>query len=144
MPGLSLDEVESAYRRTRRFILRGQEDALEFLSEPAWDGLERDRAIVDAAFFLLIFGQIEDRINSLALGNLPVQQQPSLRGLRFERRLALALPNDAPLRLVISEWYEDRSDAAHGRSIASTYDIRGMLVRAHEIEVQLIAAAGVQ
>ena len=33
MPGLHLDEVEAAYLRTRRYIERGQEDALEFLSD---------------------------------------------------------------------------------------------------------------
>jgi hypothetical protein len=141
MPALSLDEVEAAYLRTRRYIERGQEDALEFLSDPAWEGLERDRTIVDAAFFLLIFGQIEDRINALARNKLPTRQQSSLRSLKFEKRLTLALPNDAALRSVIEDWYEDRSDASHGRSVGSAYDIPAMLARAREIDLQLIAAA---
>jgi hypothetical protein len=143
MPGLSLDEVAAAYLRTRRSIERGQEDALEFLSEPTWEGLERDRTIVDAAFFLLIFGQIEDRINALARGRLSARQQASLRGLKFEKRLALALPSDTALRSVIEDWYEDRGDVAHGRSVASAYDIPAMLARAREIEGQLIAAGAV-
>jgi hypothetical protein len=143
MPGLSLDAVEAAYLRTRRYIERDQEDALEFLSDPAWEGLERDRSIVDAAFFLLIFGQIEDRINALARGRLSTRQQSSLRTLKFEKRLALAVPNNTALKSVIEGWYEDRSDAAHGRSVASAYDIPAMLGRAREIEAQLVAAGAV-
>ena len=143
MAGLSLDEVEAAYLRTRRYTERGQEDALEFVSDPAWEGLERDRIIVDAAFFLLIFGQIEDRLNALARGRLTARQQSSLRSLKFEKRLALALPSDTALKSVIEDWYEDRSDAAHGRSVASAYDIPAMLARAREIEMQLIAAGAV-
>ncbi len=106
MPGLSLGDVEAACLRTRRYIERGQEDALEFLSNPTWEGLERDRMIVDAAFFLLIFGQIEDRINALARRTLPARQHSSRRNLQFERRLALALPNDTALKSVVEDWYE--------------------------------------
>jgi len=143
MPGLHLDEVEAAYLRTRRYIERGQEDALEFLSDATWEGLERDRIVVDAAFFLLIFGQIEDRINTLARGRLTARQQPTLRSLKFDKRLGLALPNNTTLKSVIEGWYEDRSDAAHGRSVASAYDIPAMLARAREIEAQLIGAGTV-
>jgi|SRR5579884_824555 len=68
---VSLDELEAAYRRVSRSLYRAQEDALDFAAEEIVATLERQQTIIDAAFFILIFGQVEARINGLAAARLP-------------------------------------------------------------------------
>lgn len=89
---VSLDELESAYRRVSRALYRAQEDALDFVAEEIIAALEREQTIIDAAFFILIFGQIERRINELAATRLKrADQRAAIRERRFEQRLGIAL-----------------------------------------------------
>jgi hypothetical protein len=88
-----LDELEIAYRRVSRALYRAQEDALDFSAEEIIAALERDQTIVDAAFFVLIFGQVESRINGLASSRLTrPEQRSAIREAKFEQRLARLCP----------------------------------------------------
>lgn len=140
MPALGLDELANAYRRTQRFITRGMEDALEFNDEAQFDTLDQDRNIIDAAFFVLIFGQLERRITDLAIRKVQPQQRNAMREAKFEKRLEIALPNDESLRDEIESWYSNRNAPAHGSGIASGYEIADVLARARQID-QLLNVA---
>ena len=115
------------------------------MAEPTLNALESDQLILDAAFFVLIFGQLENRINRLAEARLPTKRQrEQLRQLGFERRLSLALKgtgNDV-LGGEIAGWYDLRNRAAHGDAIASGFNIASVVARAREIERQVSAIGG--
>jgi hypothetical protein len=78
---ISLSDIEAAYRGVSRALYRAQEDALDFIADEIIRVLERDQMIVDAAFFILIFGQIESRINALASSRLsrPAERTASVK-----------------------------------------------------------------
>jgi hypothetical protein len=112
---IDLDDIGSAYSRVRRSIQRALEDAADFDDERRWSALARDQIIVDAAFFILIFGQLEKCITDLAVHKLKREEErAALRDAKFERRLEIALRNDHDLRAGIGEWYSARSDVVHG------------------------------
>jgi hypothetical protein len=137
---IGLAELEAAYKRVSRSLYRAQEDALDFDAEAIILALEREQTIIDAAFFLLAFGQIEKRINLLAASRLEREaERASLRQLPFERRLAIALPSAAQdrLRREIAGWYELRSRAAHGEFVASEYNISAVFMRTRELEARM-------
>src|SRR5436309_9218865 len=75
MPAISLDGIANAYRRAQRSIVRGMEDAADFDDDARFAALELDQNIVDAAFFVLIFGQLERRITDLAVHKVKRQNQ---------------------------------------------------------------------
>jgi hypothetical protein len=121
--GSSLTEFEGAYRRVTRALYRAQEDALDFLAENIIEALEREQTIIDAAFFILIFGQIEFRINELAATQLArPDQQAAVRGARFQHRLAIALPGVQfeLIRDEIAVWYRQRNRVAHGEIVRAS------------------------
>ncbi|QXX73935.1 hypothetical protein [Methylovirgula sp. HY1] len=135
MAKIGLDELADAYKRVRRSIARNMEDAADFDNQPIFDALDKNQTIVDAAFFVLIFGQLENRINALAQQKISdSKQRQALREGKFEKRLEIALRNQSDLRMEIEGWYRVRNDAAHGESIASGYEIEAVLERAREIE----------
>ncbi|MGC2524149.1 MAG: hypothetical protein WA417_16170 [Stellaceae bacterium] len=136
-----LDELEIAYRRVSRALYRAQEDALDFSAEEIIAALDRDQTIVDAAFFVLIFGQVESRINGLAASRLTrPEQRSAIREAKFERRLAKALPGAGwrRVREELEDWYKTRNRAAHGEEVvAGGYNISGIFERARELDALL-------
>lgn len=138
---ISLAELRAAYRRTSSRIYRILEDGYDFSSEGAIiAALDRDALIIDAAFFVLIFGQIENRLNELAGRRVgtDAKRRRALRGRKFEQRLDLALqaPANQELRKEIASWYELRNDAAHGERLAN-YNIAAVFERADQLEAFL-------
>jgi hypothetical protein len=143
---VSLEDLQAAYRRTASRIYRILEDGYDFSAEEHLiETLDRDALIIDAAFFVLIFGQIENRLNRLAERRIGTDQmrRSALRDRPFERRLGLALPGPerVELRSEIVEWYELRNDAAHGENLGERYNIRAILDRAFEIDTLVNAIA---
>jgi hypothetical protein len=139
---IGLAELETAYKRVSRSLYRAQEDALDFDAEAIILALEGEQTIIDAAFFLLAFGQIERRINLLAASRLEREtERAGLRQLPFERRLSIALPSDAQKRLrgEIASWYELRNRAAHGEFIAIEYNMPAVFLRTRELEARIPA-----
>jgi hypothetical protein len=124
---ISLDDLYGAYRRTSSRIYRILEDGYDFAVEHLIvDTLARDSLIVDAGFLVLVFGQIEARLNAIAEARMTSERdRDALRELGFDRRLLLALPavEDAELRRDIANWSRIRNDAAHGRELTSGYVI---------------------
>jgi hypothetical protein len=140
--GLTLDDLEGAYRRISRAVHRAQEDAYEFTAADAWDALERDELILDAAFFGLLFGQLEKRINRLAERSLTKEsEKQALRSQPFERRLQMALPHQVTSRDEIWGWYRLRRGVAHGDPLASEFNFPAVLQRARELDTLLEDAA---
>jgi hypothetical protein len=138
MHAVSLDEISNAHTRVRRSILRGMEDAADFNDGARFSALERDQIIVDAAFFVLIFGQIERRITELAVRKVNrAEERSALRDAKFERRLEIALRDDRVLRDEIADWYSIRNAPAHGQGIASGYEIGKVLLTARVIDALL-------
>jgi hypothetical protein len=89
---VSLGELRAAYKRTSIRIYRILEDGYDFSAENALiEALDRDALIIDAAFFVLVFGQIENRINELAARRVAIERRRALRGQKFEQRMSLAL-----------------------------------------------------
>jgi hypothetical protein len=140
---VSLNELDGAYRRTSSRIYRILEDGYDFAVDSLIiDTLDRDALVIDAAFFLLIFGQIESRMNAIAATHLTSDaEREALRQRRFEQRLTLALPGPANsgLRQDIADWSRLRNDAAHGRELTGGYAIRAILEHAYLLESLLIA-----
>ena len=103
------------------------------------DTLARDALIIDAAFFLLVFGQIEARLHALARARLSPNQWEALRQQAFDRRLVMALPGNAneELRHDIANWARIRNDAAHGQELTSGYDIEAIFARACQLDTLL-------
>lgn len=137
--GVSLGQLRAAYKRTSSRIYRILEDGYDFSIENALiESLDRDALIIDAAFFVLIFGQIENRINELAARRLTAERRRALRSQRFEQRMTLALPgrDHQAVRDDITHWYNLRNDAAHGERLA-THNIGGVLERADQLDVML-------
>jgi hypothetical protein len=132
MFNIGLDELAEAYQRVQKAIAR-----------PLTDGiiLESDPDVVDNGFFLLIFGQIERRITDLAVSKAQRQEEKTYWGGRsapFDRKLEFALrDHGTALKDEIGNWYDDRSDIAHGRSLASGIEIGPVLARAREIDALL-------
>ncbi len=140
MSPLGLDELANAYRRVQRLITLGMEDALEFDNEDKFELLDKDRNIVDAAFFVLMFGQLERRITELAVQKVSGQSsrhKSAMREAKFEKRLAVALGNNPAMLKEIEAWYALRNIPAHGSGIASGYEISAVLSRAQQIDKQL-------
>jgi len=143
MAKIGLSELAQAYQRVERSIYRGMEDAVDFNDDARLDVLERDQTIVDAAFFVLIFGQLENRITQLALQkDSRESHRQGLRESKFEKRLGLALRGRADLQAEIEGWYSIRNDVAHVESIASGYEIKTVLARAEEIDALLTDSPG--
>ncbi len=144
-----LNDLAGAYRRTSSRIYRILEDGYDFAVANLIIGtLNRDALVVDAAFFVLVFGQIELRLNAIAATHLKSDaEREALRQRRFERRLALALPGaaNAELRHDIADWSKIRNDAAHGRELTGRYVISAVFERAYQLEALLttrLAGAG--
>ncbi len=117
-------------------------DALAFDNEEKFELLDRDRNIVEAAFFVLIFGQLERRVTELAVRKVSgqsVRHKAAMRDAKFERRLEVALGDDPALRTEIEAWYSVRNIPAHGSGIASGYEISAILSSARQIDKQLQA-----
>jgi hypothetical protein len=136
---VSLGELRAAYKRASNRIYRILEDGYDFSAENALiEALDRDALIIDAAFFVLVFGQIENRINELAARRVATEQRRALRGQRFEQRMSLALPgrDHRAVRDDIARWYNLRNDAAHGERLA-THNIDGVLERADQLDAML-------
>lgn len=136
---VSLEDLRTAYRRTAGRIYRILEDGYDFSAEAYLvEALDRDALIIDAGFFVLIFGQIENRLNRLAASRVGSERRRrgAVRDLPFKRRLDLALPGSdyAALRSEIDEWYELRSDAAHGESLGGRYNVSVVFERAFELD----------
>jgi hypothetical protein len=138
---ITLGELHAAYTRTSSRIYRILEDGYDFSSEHIIiEALDRDALIIDAVFFVLIFGQIENRINELASRKVAEDRRRTLREQKFERRMGLALPgrDHKTLRDDIARWYDVRNDAAHGERLAK-YDIDAVLERADQLDAMLDA-----
>lgn len=135
MAQIDLDGLSEAYEHVRRSITRDMEDAADIDNEAIFDLLHKHQDIVDAGFFVLIFGQLENRVNTLAREKTnESKHKEALRDLPFERRLGIALGNLSTLRAKIKGWYKVRNDVAHGESITSGYDIEAVLNSARSIE----------
>jgi hypothetical protein len=135
MVKIGLDDLAETYARVQRSISRGMEDAAEFDNEAAFDLFNTDQAIIDAGFFVLIFGQLENHVNTLARENTKdPKHKDGVRKLAFEKRLGIALGTQGALRTRIEGWYKVRNDVAHGESITSGYDIEAVLKSARAIE----------
>ena len=136
-PSVSLGELHAAYKRTSSRIYRILEDGYDFaVDEAIIEALDRDALIIDAAFFVLIFGQIENRISEMAAGKMTTERQRrALREQKFEKRMGLASPGTAyvAIREEIAGWYDLRSDAALGRHLAR-YNIAAAFDRAARLD----------
>ena len=138
MPAVTLDQLANAYGRAQRAIARSMEDTLDFINEQIFSALELDQNIVDAGFFVLIFGLLESRINLLAARTQGTQaSKNAIREAKFEKRVEVALREHPNLRTELDDWYSIRSDPAHGRGIAPAYDIAAVLERARQLEALL-------
>ncbi|HEY1931078.1 MAG TPA: hypothetical protein VGG99_03625 [Acetobacteraceae bacterium] len=140
---LSLDDFYGAYRRTSSRIYRILEDGYDFAVDTLIiDILARNALIIDAAFFLLVFGQIEVRLNAMAEAGQPQNQREALRGQAFHRRLTMALPGNAnaDLRRDIADWSRIRNDAARGRELTSGYDIEAVFTQARQLDALLASS----
>jgi hypothetical protein len=140
---VSLDELEITYRRVSRALYRAQEDALDFMAEDIFAALEREQTVVDAAFFILIFGQIEARINELATSRLSrPAQRATIRDVGFQRRLDMALPGAEHdlVRREIEAWYGRRNRVAHGETAAAEFDLSQIFRRARELDTAIAQA----
>jgi hypothetical protein len=92
-------------------------------------------------FFVLVFGQIENRINELAARRVTTEQRRrALREQKFEKRMTLALPgrDHKPVRDDIAGWYNLRNDAAHGERLTE-YNVEVVLERADQLDAMLRA-----
>lgn len=135
MPQRTLDQLKDAHDRIRAAIYRRASEAADFNDEEIFEAIYLDGEIADAAFFVLIFGHLENRINKLAAEKLQTDAQViALREVPFERRLKMALPDAAKIRKEIENWYKLRNSAAHGDGIEPSYDIATVTERAHAIE----------
>jgi len=140
MPAVSLDDIEKAYHRAQRSMSREIDEALEIIDDAQFDAWARDKNIVDAGFFILIFGQLERRITDIAVHKVNgPKHQRALRDAPFEKRLEIALRGQPDLIEQIEDWYAVRNDPAHGQHIASGYDIPEVLARAREVDAILAA-----
>jgi hypothetical protein len=95
---------------------------------------------VDAAFFVLISGQIENRVNALAASRLSsVAERITIREAPYRRRLRSALPGSRwlILRAELEGWYSVRNQGAHGEALAGDYNSAAILARAGELEALL-------
>jgi hypothetical protein len=134
---IALGDLRAAYRRISGRIYRILEDGYDFSAEDRLiDVLDRDALIVDAAFFVLIFGQIENRINELAGRKLTTERQRlALRDTKFGRRMGMTLPgpDNKAVRDEIESWYGLRSEAAYCERL-TTYNIANVFDRADQLE----------
>jgi len=118
MPVVSLDDLGAAYRRVQRSIARSMEDAADFNDNAVFDALVRDQNIVDAAFFVLIFGQLENRITTLAIQKVPQEaKKNALREAKFEKRLEIALRGHADLISMIVMVRESKHSFKYPRTV---------------------------
>jgi hypothetical protein len=95
---------------------------------------------------VLIFGQIENRLNELAVrrGGKDRKRQAAIREAKFGKRLELALPaaGDQAMRGEIAGWYERRNDAAHGEHLTDGYNVASVFARAFELDGIVSAQQG--
>jgi len=137
--GVTLGDLQGAYKRVTARIYRLLEDGYDFaVEEKIIATLDLDALIVDAAFFVLIFGQIENRVNELAVRRIGADRRraEALREARFDRRLNSALPgsgNKSP-RDEIAGWYNIRRGPAHGERFAASYNVATVFERAFQLE----------
>jgi hypothetical protein len=92
-----------------------------------------------AAFLVLVFGQIEARLNAIVEARMTSgQERRTPRELGFDRRLNLALPSVAngELRRDIANRSRIRNEAAHGRELPAIFE------RAYQLEALLTGQLG--
>ena len=94
---------------------------------------------------MLIFGQIENRLNGLAAKRVgsDARRRTAISEFAFERRLDLALsgPKNEALRGEIAKWSRLRNDAAHGERMTS-YDIATAFELDDLVNAQMSQAGG--
>jgi hypothetical protein len=138
---VTLDDLRAAYRRTSSRIYRILEDGYDFSVENLIiEILTRDALIIDVAFLVLVFGQIEKRLNTLAGARMKSERERgALRERSFGRRLMMAPPgqDNAALRQDIVNWSKIRNDAAHGGQLTSGYAIAAIFERAYQLDALL-------
>jgi hypothetical protein len=120
--------------------------ACDIGSDDALRVAEEERNFLDQSFFVLLFGVLERQINQLAMARLPSQERrTAMRSAKFENRLDAATKVASEIvgteransitsaRGKILEWYETRSDIAHGEALTTLVDIAGLLQQAKVI-----------
>lgn len=141
-----LDRLGRAYKRLAADTGSRMDFACDIGSDDALKVAEEERYFLDQSFFVLLFGVLERQINQLAMARLPDEERrAAMRSARFERRLDTATKVAAEIvgteragsitsaREKTAEWYETRSDIAHGEAPTALVDMAGLLQQAKAI-----------
>ena len=145
-----LPEIEAAYTRVADQFDSWIDEAQRDGNSSAVEGLERKQRINDAAYLLLVWGQLEIRVNELctsAIGRRLSDAKwetrrawdaynPDNLRFKFEDRLALVLDrsnsvNDSYRSAI--RLYQQRNLIAHGKSLASGVDVSQIIAEVYVI-----------
>jgi|ERR1700733_5026084 hypothetical protein len=129
---VSLDDLGGAYKRTSTRIYRILEDGYDFaVANLIIDTLDRDALVVDAAFFVLAFGQIESRLNAIAATHLKSDaERAALRqtGIREANGAGVAGPRQRGVapghRRLVEDQERCRARRGINRRVRDTGNIR--------------------
>jgi hypothetical protein len=139
-----LESLVRSYTRLSRDVGGRINFACDLNNDDALKVVEREKAHLDQAFFVLSFAALENQVTSLACARLAAKDRRTrMRDADFQKRweaavkvageiLNTAAPWETAWPIVLS-WYKIRSDIAHGRSPSQLADVPTVLYQAREI-----------
>jgi hypothetical protein len=145
-----LQAIESVYTKLASELDRELDEARRNSDQSAVDRIQRQHLINDSAYFILVWGQLEAKINELCEKAIRKRLQSSdwhtrrawdahdpdnLRA-KFEDRAALVLDrnnskSDAYRKTI--RYYGERNRIAHGKSLATGVDVPSVISEVYQI-----------
>jgi hypothetical protein len=144
-----LGSLTRSYARLSRDVGGRIEFACDLDSAEALSAAEQEKDHLDQAFFVLGFSALEKRITLLASSRQSTVNQRTMRGTAFDKRLESAVkvarevlgiePQWASTATVstIRNWYNIRSEIAHGDSPAQLFDVPPVMYLADDVATTL-------
>jgi hypothetical protein len=145
-----LDSLTRSYTRLSRDVGGRIEFACDLDSADAFTVAEQEKDHLDQAFFVLSFSALEKKITLLASArHATADQRTAMRGAAFEKRLESAVKiarevlGTAPewasgaTLSTIRNWYDIRSEIAHGDPPTQLFDVPPVIYLADDIATTL-------
>ncbi|HMK89386.1 MAG TPA: hypothetical protein VK446_07115 [Methylocystis sp.] len=149
-----LQAIESTYTQLATDLDRKLDDARQRGSQSAIDWAEKQQLINDSAYFILVWGQLEAKINGVCEKAIRKHRKsvswrarrawdahdPDNIRAKFEDRAALVLDrfntqSDAYRKTI--RYYNQRNQVAHGKSLATGINVPFVITEIYQIISEL-------
>ncbi len=152
-----LPAIEAVYMELATYLARKRDDARQQANQAAVDQIENQRLINDSAYFILVWGQLEAKINDVCEKAIrkrrssvdwpsrrawDIHDPDNLRATKFEDRVALVLDRSnakSDAYKLTMRYYGERNRVAHGKTLATGIDVPFIITQVYQIISELKA-----